>query len=494
MQNRRRFLKMSAGLSSSLAAGIGTAAPHGCSAPSAGGIEVNDMQSQLNATCVNDLRQPETVCDLQKALRDARRQRRSISVSGGRHSMGGQQFGRGMLHLDMRSFHQVVEFDRTAGLITVEAGIEWPELIEYLLQAQSGEETPWTLREKQTGVDRVTIGGAVSSNIHGRGLKNAPFVADVESIDLLGADGKLRTCNRRENAELFSLVVGGYGLFGLVTHVTLRLVRRTQIQRVVEIIPVRDLIPWVDQRVAEGFLFGDCQYSTDLSGEADAHPGVFSCYRPLSSPGPIPPGQRVLSAADWIELYRLARTDKPAAFAKYSDYYRSTNGQIYWSDTHQLAGDFSAHRQVVSRVTGTEMITEVYVSRENFVPFMGQVRRDMVEHDVDMTYGTIRFIEQDTETFLPWARQSFVCIVCNLHVMHTEAGKQKAATDFRRIIARAVEYGGSYFLTYHRYATPQQVMACYPQFEEFLRLKRKHDPQELFQSNWYRHYKTMFNA
>lgn len=83
MQDCRRLLKMSAGLSSSLAAGMGTAAPHGCSAPSAGGIEVNDMRSQLNATCVNDLRQPETVCDLQKALRDARRQRRSISVSGG---------------------------------------------------------------------------------------------------------------------------------------------------------------------------------------------------------------------------------------------------------------------------------------------------------------------------------------------------------------------------------------------------------------------------
>lgn len=262
---------------------------------------------------------------------------------------------------------------------------------------------------------------------------------------LPGPDGKLRTCNRRENAELFSRVVGGYGLFRLVTHVALRLVRRAQIQRVVEIIPVRDLIPWVDQRVAEGALFGDCHYSTDLSGEADTHPGVFSSYRPLSSPGPIPSGQRVLIAADWIELHRLARTDKPAAFAKYSDSYRSTNGQISWSDTHQLAGDFSAHRQVVSRVTGTEMITEVDVSRKNFLPFMGQARRDMVEHDVDMTYGRIRFIEQDTETFLPWVRQSFVCIVCNLPVMLTEAAKQKAVMDFRRSIARAVEHGGSYF-------------------------------------------------
>jgi hypothetical protein len=36
------------------------------------------------------------------------------------------------------------------------------------------------------------------------------------------------------------------------------------------------------------------------------------------------------------------------------------------------------------------------------------------------------------------------------------------------------------------------VEACYPQFAEFLRLKREFDPDELFQSEWYRHYRAMF--
>ena len=31
-----------------------------------------------------------------------------------------------------------------------------------------------------------------------------------------------------------------------------------------------------------------------------------------------------------------------------------------------------------------------------------------------------------------------------------------------------------------------------PQFEDFLKLKRKYDPAEIFQSDWYRHYKKMF--
>ncbi len=95
-----------------------------------------------------------------------------------------------------------------------------------------------------------------------------------------------------------------------------------------------------------------------------------------------------------------------------------------------------------------------------------------------MTYGTIRFIEKDADTFLRWATAPSACIVCNLHVRHTPEGKQKAIEDFRRILSRTIEFKGRYFLTYHRWATRQQVESCYPQFAEFLRLKRKHDPDE----------------
>ena len=138
------------------------------------------------------------------------------------------------------------------------------------------------------------------------------------------------------------------------------------------------------------------------------------------------------------------------------------------------------------------MISELYVPPRNFLAFMACLRRDFVEHQCDLTYGTIRFIEPDRETFLRWATERLVCIICNLHVQHTPAGEAKAAADFRRLIDRAIEFGGRYYLTYHRWATRGQVEACYPQFVEFLKLKRKYDPGERFQSNWYRHYRGMF--
>jgi hypothetical protein len=60
------------------------------------------------------------------------------------------------------------------------------------------------------------------------------------------------------------------------------------------------------------------------------------------------------------------------------------------------------------------------------------------------------------------------------------------------LIDHASDRGGSYFLTYHRFAARKQVERCYPQFVDFLRQKRRYDPEERFQSDWYRHYRAMF--
>src|SRR5207245_1865306 len=123
-----------------------------------------------------------------------------------------------------------------------------------------------------------------------------------------------------------ALAIGGYGLFGIIARVRLRLVPRTKVQRVVEVIAVRDLLPGVEKRLQQGFVYGDCQYATDLDAEVEAHAGVFSCYRPVSNDTPLPEIQKLLSPKDWAELYTLARTDKKRAFERYSRYYLATSG------------------------------------------------------------------------------------------------------------------------------------------------------------------------
>ena len=96
------------------------------------------------------------------------------------------------------------------------------------------------------------------------------------------------------------------------------------------------------------------------------------------------------------------------------------------------------------------------------------------------------------ETFLAWARQRYACVVLNLHVDHHPAGLAAARRQFRGLIDLARARGGTYFLTYHRWATREQLDACHPQLPAFLRRKLAHDPAERFQSEWYRHLRGLY--
>jgi FAD/FMN-containing dehydrogenase len=297
--------------------------------------------------------------------------------------------------------------------------------------------------------------------------------------------------------ELFSLVVGGYGLFGIVATATLRLAPRRKIERVVEVIDVDGVMPAFERRIADGYLYGDYQYATDADSGGLLRRGVFSCYRPVDDATAVREGQRELGAGDWDRLLYLSHADKRRAFEAYAGYYLTTSGQIYWSDTHQLSlyvDDYhvALDRQLGAAGAATEMITEIYVPRAALGRFLEEVRRDVRAERMELIYGTIRLIERDTESVLAWAREPWACVIFNLHVVHTAEGLARGAAHFRRLIDLAIAHGGSYFLTYHRWATRGQVERCHPRLVEFLRAKRRHDPEERFQSEWYRHYRTMF--
>ena len=219
---------------------------------------------------------------------------------------------------------------------------------------------------------------------------------------------------------------------------------------------------------------------------------MFSCYQPVGDDEPIPTDQKTLSKDSWKGLYELARANKKSAFEVYSKYYMGTNGQIYWSDSHQLSSVFEGYMDAVKEHDGTEMITEVYVRKENLNTFLATVRADFIANNADVTYGTIRFIEKDQDSFLAWARESWVCIVCNLHVAHSEEGIEKVKKDFENLLDRVIELGGCFYLTYHKWISKEQVEAAYPQFREFLMLKKRYDPSEVFQSDWYCYFKDLY--
>lgn len=454
---------------------------------------VNDVHSSLNPTRVADIVAPRSVEEICETIADAAALAMPVAICGARHAMGGQQFGQAARLLDMRCMDRVIALDDVNGTVEVEAGIQWPALIDYLEQAGGR----WSIRQKQTGADTLSLGGCLSSNIHGRGLRMRPFISDVEAFTLIDAQGVQRHCSREHDALLFALAIGGYGLFGVIASVTLRLMPRRKMRRDVTLLHLDDLLSAFDQRIASGYEYGDFQFAIDPDSAAFMQSGVFSCYVPVDQDTAMGGDDKELSEQDWRSLLLLAHTHKTTAFDCYAEHYLATDGQIYWSDRLQQSTYLDGyHLQINDALNhcGSEMIGEIYVPRQRFVDFMQEAAADFRRNSVDLIYGTVRLIERDAESFMPWAQQDYVCIIFNLHTPHTELGIEATAQTFRRLIDMAIARGGSYYLTYSKAATAQQVKACHPKFDQFLSWKRHFDPQERFQSNWYRHYRDLFDT
>ncbi|MDQ3668941.1 MAG: FAD-binding oxidoreductase [Actinomycetota bacterium] len=460
-------------------------------------VRVNDVHSHLNETSVARVLPVDSLDAIRSAISDARVDGLPISACGARHAMGGQQFCSGGVLLDTTPLTRILGFDREQGTIEVEAGITWPELVAFMHTHQNGTRPAWSIRQKQSGADRLSLGGAVAANAHGRALALRPIVDDVDSLTLVDPDGEVRRCSRSENRELFSLAAGGYGLFGVIYSVTLRLAPRRKLERVVEVRTINGLARAFDERIKDGFLYGDFQFAIDPNDPEFLRRGVFSCYRPVEDATPIAPDQRVLTLEDWKKLLYLAHVDKAQAWERYTTHYLATSGQIYLSDKHQFSEYVEGYHASLDALTraahpATEMITEVYVPRDRLDDFMAEAAADFRSNQVDVIYGTIRLIERDDESFLAWARERWACVIFNLHTVHTAAGIEQSRAAFLHLIDMAVARGGSYYLTYHRWARHDQIAACYPRFAEFLAHKRRHDPEERFQSDWYRHHAALF--
>lgn len=458
-------------------------------------IQLNDVHSQLNLTPVLRLITIVEEADIRHAIIQAKTDKEKIIASGGRHAMGGQQFLTNGIVLDFTTYNKIIELDQESGIVTLQSGITWGNLITELQRLQIDSTSAWSIIQKPTGADDLTLGGSLSANVHGRGLTLKPIVADVESFTLIKADGSTCICSREENQELFRLVIGGYGLFGAISTIRLRLTRRQKLMRKVELTTINQLIDKFYERIGQGHIYGDFQFDIDNSSIEFLERGILASYVPVEEVISSPTSFN-LSNEQWQRLLRLAHEEKSRAYDEYAEFYLSTDGQVYWSDVHQLSTYVEDYHQTVlppapGEIPATEIISELYVPRSKLAEFMKRSTAIMRSHNASVIYGTIRLIEKDDETFLPWAKDSFACIIFNLCTDHTEEGIARSASAFRDLIDAAIAEGGSYYLTYHKFATVSQLLTCYPQFPDFLVKKLQYDPEERFTSDWYRHYRTL---
>ena len=143
--------------------------------------------------------------------------------------MGGQQFGeatRARRHPGARIACSRFDAERGRDRRS-RAASTGRELVDYLERTQPAARRPWGIVQKQTGADRLSLGGALACNAHGRGLT---LQADRRAGRILRPASARRRASHAaratENAELFRLAIGGYGLFGVITRVRAAPARR----------------------------------------------------------------------------------------------------------------------------------------------------------------------------------------------------------------------------------------------------------------------------
>lgn len=115
-------------------------------------------------------------------------------------------------------FNRVLFFDKINGIIRVESGMSLGDLLNIVIPENF-------IFPVLPGYPRITIGGCIGFNVHGKSQYGIGMFGDyVKSIKLFHpAHGEIE-CSELQNAEILELTIGGFGLTGFITEVELILV------------------------------------------------------------------------------------------------------------------------------------------------------------------------------------------------------------------------------------------------------------------------------
>jgi len=431
---------------------------------------VNDV-TQLNPIQVLGVKQPRSVPEIVHLVKT---NEGPISIGGGRYSMGGQTASPQALQLDLRQFNRVVTFSKEKKEITVEAGITWRQIQEYI------DPHNLSLKVMQT-YSNFTVGGSLSVNVHGRYLGLGPIIYTVKSIKIVLADGQLLSASPQENATLFYGAIGGYGALGIIVEATLSLDDNVKVERITKRMSLEDY---------HDFFFDKIRNDTSIVfHNADIYPGSYDEIQSVSYVRTT----KALTVED-----RLRPTDKnyrPEKFAMWvvsetpcGGWIRKTildpifngDGVVEWRNYE--ASYNVKELEPSSRKNDTYVLQEYFVPVDQINAFTPGMREIFKRHNPNVINVSIRHAYKDPGSLMAWARTEVFAFVVYYKQGTTESDKQKVALWTRELIDLAASLDGTYYLPYQIHATKEQFQTCYPNADSFFALKRKVDPHHKFRN------------
>ena len=442
---------------------------------------------------VGTLESPRTISGMREALEQARNQNRQVCLMGTTHNLGGHAFLDGAIALDLKRFDRVVSLDVPGKKITAQSGITWDKIQNAV--------NPSGLAVKAMQSDNnFTVGGSLSANAHGRDLQFSTVIQSVLGFRIMLADGSVVHASRSENAELFRLAIGGYGMFGIILEVDLELVENSVYEQSSVVMPLASLPEYFVRKVKGDPLAKFFIARPSIASQGFLDDTIVTKWR--------------TTAARPTNIFRLdhernVRRDR-FLFALSRKY--SWGKTLRWHaekfiSVHPSGGGFvsrnNAMRPPVSAIkmfdyhspADTDVIQEFFIPIPRFLSFMESARGVLRESGTNLLGLTIRYVVQDPESFLSYApHEEALAAVFYINEELSSEGWAKSNTFTQRLTRLAIQSGGTFYLTYAREVEPDDLRLAYPAIDAFFQHKHRFDPENRFTSRFFEYYRPHFLA
>ncbi|GGN45478.1 FAD/FMN-containing dehydrogenase [Actinoplanes campanulatus] len=399
----------------------------------------------------------------------------AMAVAGVRHSMGGQSMLAGGWVLDTRPMNRI-DLDRAAGVVRVGAGATWRDLIPVLNEAGF---SPTVMQSNHD----FSIGGSLSVNCHGWHASHPPIASTVRRLLLLTAEGDVLTCSPTENAELFGLVLGGYGMFGVILEADLEVWPNAIYEPHFVSVPTSEYAARFAAGTSE-MAYG--RLSVDpLSFLEEAilvrftpKAGTVGTVLPLTRPSAPELQRAIFRGSAGSDVGKTLRWSLEREAAPWLAAPMSRN-----TIQNEPAAVFADRSEETS-----DILHEYFVPRQRLWDFVQTARDVIAASPMELLNVTVRDVRADTRSALAYAREDVFGLVMSFRQERTARADDRMRELTRTLIDAAAAVGGTFYLPYRLHATAGQVRRAYPGWDAAMATKRRLDPKPVFRNGLYEAY------
>jgi FAD/FMN-containing dehydrogenase len=412
-------------------------------------------------------------------LSDAVDNDRPFAASTARHSMGGHSLPDQGLALTLSQ--KWLEADTARKTYRVTAGTRWSTVITEL------DKIGFSPAVMQSNND-FGVASTFSVNAHGWPVPFGPMGSTVRSIRLMRADGDVIKCSREDHPELFSLAMGGYGLFGLITDLELDMVPNALLTPTYTRVSGPDLGKAFADALAKDPKIQMAYGRLDVSLDRFFDDGLLITYRPGEDQTDLPS-----AAGSGFVSYVSAGLFRTQLASDSAKHFR------WWTETAvgpRIGGDSTRNslmnEPVATLADGdnsrTDILHEYFVPPGRFNEFVAHCQQVIPASYQQLMNITVRYVAADKDSVLSYAPEPRIASV----MLFSQEKSVRAEADMARmthhLIERVLSIGGTYYLPYRPHATLEQFQRGYPKAAEVAAKKRELDKGLTFRNRFWDNY------